>query len=183
MQNGDFYVATFTDSGPDGSVRSLFLSERTGSFHFSPFPQFLAVSDLYLNSKVTEPYNDLSNPNCSYNAIVPPYTATQADGITSFSFCRLLVTGDTTCDHDILQNTSMEVLCAHGKSNAFGYHGPNRGFMQNYTFAGQIPLDTDSTGQVVGKVCMRIRCVFILTPPLDLRHLCRLARMHDVPGR
>jgi len=129
MENGDFYVATFTDPGPDGN--------------------FIAVSDLFLGPVVGPPSNDLSNPKCFYNAIVPPYSASQVDGVTTFSFCRLLVTGDSTCDNDIIQNKSMVVLCAHGKSNVFDYHGSNRGFTQNYSFTGQIHLDTDSTGLVV----------------------------------
>jgi hypothetical protein len=73
------------------------------------------VDDQTMNT-TTPPVSDTTIFGCSNNAVVPPNSASQINGIASYSFCRPLNSGET-CDSEITLNQQMNVLCAHGKSN------------------------------------------------------------------
>jgi len=84
------------------------------------------VSDAWSVKEAIPPFDlDL---DCTYD-ILPGSISGFQDLTTNYTvsrFARKLVTGDTKCDNEIRAG-NLEVIYAHGESNAWGYHGHNRG--------------------------------------------------------
>jgi len=120
MYGADFYIATYTSAG-----------------------EFIIVDDMFVASNASSKFPGVDtsySSDCQYNAFVPPAAATQVNGVSSFSFCRLFDTGDATCDFPLSGHVG--VLCAHGTSNTLGYHKSYRQYTPSYVFE----FDSDSTG-------------------------------------
>ena len=100
------YVVTFFGDMCDNIILNQWLIE---------FSQSVSVTDMHMEA--TSPPLDDTLFGCHNNVILPPYAASQVDGIMTYSFCRLLDTGDDLCDKKIVLDEEILVMCAHGTSN------------------------------------------------------------------
>jgi len=114
MRYADYYIATFDNKSQSFTVTDMHMEETSPPFDDTLF-------------------------GCRNNIILPPYSASQVDGVTTYSFCRLLDTGDDLCDKKIVLDEDIIVMCAHGTSNDFAYHGTLFRSYFTYKFSAKDP--------------------------------------------
>jgi len=133
MTQADFVIARFTNSGEVDSVKDYFSSKDNEGFD-TP------------EEDPTRPYPGGVNNVLRYAGMQMPFGTGIA---TTFSFQRLLDTGDAKADHPITFGL-MKVIWAHGSSNKFEFHGnSNAGQVRLNFFTGEFHPDTSSPNQFV----------------------------------
>jgi len=139
VQGADIYFQlTLQPQGPRcwvglgvHSVGSPYSGMRNADIAWATFDDatglLLNVTDSWAKAEMS-PYVDTALPGCT-DDIIPGSTSGYQNlntNVTIVQWARPLVTPDVNCDNPIAAG-SLQVIWAHGSSNALGYHFQNRG--------------------------------------------------------